>query len=45
MLSFANIRQYTLLSEVNIVFLDVLLVGVVISQGFKDLERLQMNAK
>jgi hypothetical protein len=43
--SFANIRRYTLLTEVNIAFLNVLLVGAVISQGFKDIERLQGNAK
>lgn len=43
--SFANIRRYALLSEVNIAFLNVLLVGAVTSQGLKDIERLQWNAK
>lgn len=43
--SFANICRYALLPEVNIAFLNVLLVGDVTSQGLKDIERLPGNAK
>jgi hypothetical protein len=42
---FANICRYALLPEVNIAFLNVLLVGDVTSQGLKDMERLQENTK
>jgi hypothetical protein len=42
---FTNIRRYAHLPELNIAFLNVLLVGAVTSQGLKDMERLQGNAK
>jgi hypothetical protein len=43
--SFANIRRYALLPELNITFLNVLLVGTVTSKGLTDIVRLQRNPK